>query len=198
MRNDAASWPYSAPGLLAGRAGLHGRTRTTAIPMDVAALYRRYGDMVLGRCRTLLRDEADAQEVMQEVFLRLLRYQDGFRGDAAPSTYLFKITTTTCLNRIRTRTRRREDLVDELPPVPDTDSLLDAVELRQLVDDILDGEDERTQQCAIFHFVDGMTHDEVGELLGISGAAVRKRLAGLRRRLRESPPAWLALPEATG
>lgn len=154
--------------------------------------------MVLGRCRTLLRHEADAQDAMQEVFLRLLRYQDGFRGDAAPSTYLFKITTTTCLNRLRTRSRRREDLVEELPPVVETDGLLDAVELRQLVDEILDGEDERTQQCAIFHYVDGMTHDEVGALLGISGAAVRKRLAGLRGRLRESPPAWLSTYEVTG
>lgn len=164
--------------------------------MDIAALYRRYGDMVLGRCRTLLGHEADAQETMQEVFLRLLRYEHGFRGDAAPSTYLFKVTTTTCLNRIRTRSRRREDLVEELPPLPDTDSLLDAVELRQLVDQLLRDEDERTQQCAVYHFVDGMTHDEVGELLGISGAAVRKRLAALRKRFRESPPPWWVASEA--
>lgn len=161
---------------------------------DIAALYRRYGDMVYGRCRSLLGNHADAQEACQDVFLKLHRYRDSFRGDAAPTTYLFKVTTTTCLNRIRTRTRRREDMVEELPPVVESDGLLDALEVRQLVDDLLSDEDERTQACVIYHYVDGMTHDEAGELLGISGAAVRKRIAKFRNKVRENPPAWLEEP----
>lgn len=173
------------------------RARSGADPLDVAALYRRYGDMVLGRCRSLLGNDADAQETAQEIFLRLHRYRDQFRGEASPTTYLFKVTTTTCLNRIRSRTRRREDPVEELPPVVETDSLLDVLEIRQLVDVLLQGEDERTQAVLIYHFVDGMTHDEAGAMLGITGAAVRKRLSTFKRRIRENAPAWLgALEEA--
>ena len=164
--------------------------------LDVAALYRRYGDVVVGRCRSLLGNDADAQETAQEIFLKLHRYRDTFRGEASPSTWLFKITTTTCLNRIRTRVRRKEDMVEELPPVVETDTLLDAIEIRQLVDDLLSGEDERTYDCVVYHYVDGMTHDEVGELLGISGAAVRKRLAGFKQRVRDNPPSWLDLVDA--
>ena len=52
---------------------------------DIAALYRRYGSMVLQRCRTILGSEADAQEAAQIVFLQLHRYRETFRGDAAPS-----------------------------------------------------------------------------------------------------------------
>ncbi len=159
--------------------------------IDIEALYRKYGDLVYGRCRTLLGNDADAAEVAQEVFIRLMRYADGFRGDASPSTYLFKITTTTCLNRIRTRKRRREDIVEELPPPAANDSLLDDLELRQLLDVILRDCDERTQACVVYHYVDGMTHDEVGEMLGISGAAVRKRIAKFREELRTNPPDWL-------
>lgn len=166
--------------------------------IDVASLYRRYGDMVLGRCRVLLGNDADAQEVCQEIFLRLFRYRDSFRGDAAPSTYLFKVTTTTCLNWLRSRGRRKEDPVEELPDVGETDTLLDAVELRQLVDELLAGEDERTCACVIFHYVDGMTHDEVGQLLGISGAAVRKRLSTFRKRVQANPPPWLDLYQEAG
>ncbi|MBK7759882.1 MAG: RNA polymerase sigma factor [Deltaproteobacteria bacterium] len=86
--------------------------------LNVEAMYRRYGDMVLGRCRTLLRNEADAQDVCQEVFLRLHRYREGFRFDASPTTYLYRITTTTCLNHIRGRSRRREELEEEPPRSP--------------------------------------------------------------------------------
>jgi RNA polymerase sigma-70 factor (ECF subfamily) len=160
--------------------------------LDITSLYRRYGDIVIGRCRTLLRNEADAQDACQEVFLKLHRYRDDFRGDSSPSTWIFRITTTTCLNRIRTRKRRPEDPVEELPPVGCEDSLLDALAIRDLLDRLLAGADERTVTCVVYHYVDGMTHDEIGGLLGITGAAVRKRISTFRSSLRDAPPPWLA------
>jgi RNA polymerase sigma-70 factor (ECF subfamily) len=159
--------------------------------VDVEALYRRYGDMVLGRCRTLLRNEADAQEACQEVFLRLHRYRDAFRGEASPTTYLFKVTTTTCLNRIRTRRRRPEEFSEEPIVVPFHDTVLSEVALRDLVARVGELTDEGTRLCLVYHYVDGMTHPEIGELLGISAAAVRKRIRVFKERLRDDPPAWL-------
>lgn len=162
-----------------------------AMGIDVEALYRRYGDLVLGRCRTLLRNDADAQEVCQEVFLRVLRYQDAFRHEASPSTWLFRVTTTTCLNRIRTHTRRREDLLEEAPVVLAEDSLLDTHALRDLLRHLMKEADETTAACVLYHYADGMTHDEVGALLGLSGAAVRKRVSTFKARLAQNPPRWL-------
>lgn len=167
-------------------------SRTMAPALDVTDLYRRYGDLVRGRCRTLLRNEADARDAVQEVFLKVHRYSDSFRGDAAPSTWLFRITTTTCLNRIRSRKRRPEEPVEEMPPQVSHDSLLDRLAVRQLLDRLLADEDERTRECVVYHLVDGMTHEEVGELLGISGAAVRKRISTFRQGLRGQTPPWLA------
>jgi len=149
--------------------------------IDIEDLYRRYGDLVVGRCRSLLRDDADAQEAAQEVFLKLWRYRDAFRGEASPTTWLFRITTTTCLNRLRTRRRRPEDPVED-PPGVAVDTLLGAVETRRLLDVALAEEDEGTVAALVYHYVDGMTHDEAGALLGITGAAVRKRIAQFRAR----------------
>ncbi len=157
--------------------------------LDIEALYRRYGDLVYGRCRTLLGNEAEAAEAAQEVFLRLHRHQDQFRGQSSPSTYLFRMTTNHCLNALRSRRRRPEDPVEELPPVGD--SLLDVVELRDLIDRLLSDQDERTRECVIYHYVDGLTHDEVGQMLGLSGAAVRKRVAVFRQHVANRAPAWL-------
>jgi RNA polymerase sigma-70 factor (ECF subfamily) len=180
------------PGILSRTLGRRVDVREErVVGLDVAALYRRYGDMVLRRCRSLLGNEADAEEVAQEIFLKLHRSSKGFRGEASPSTYLFKATTTTCLNRLRTRRRRREDLVDELPPAPHDDGLIDAVELRQLIDIVLADEDERTTACVIYHFVDGMTHDETGKMLGISGAAVRKRIGKFKTKMKGAKPSWM-------
>lgn len=159
--------------------------------LDISSLYRRYGDMVLSRCRTLLRDEADAQDAAQDVFLKAHRYRAEFRGDASPSTWLFRIATTTCLNQLRSRRRRPEDALDD----PDLltcwhSSALDQIATRQLLRMLLREQDERTQACLIYHYVDGMTHEEAGEMLGISGAAVRKRISTFRHSLPQTPP-WL-------
>jgi RNA polymerase sigma-70 factor, ECF subfamily len=164
--------------------------------LDVSHLYRRYGDLVLGRCRNLLGDENDAREMTQEIFLRLHRYQDSFRGDASPATYLFHITTSTCLNHLRTRRRRREELV-ESPPAPEkTDTLLDMVQFQELVGVLLKEADPTTRTCVVYHFADGMTHQEVGELVGLSAAAVRKRIAVFRSSIQTNPPVWLREMEA--
>jgi RNA polymerase sigma-70 factor (ECF subfamily) len=167
-------------------------------PLDIEELYRKYGDLVYGRCRSLLSNEADAQEAAQEVFLRVWRYRDGFRGDASPTTYLFKVTTTTCLNRLRTRRRRPEDPVEELPPGTDAspnDTALRTAELRQLLELVLQHEDERTVSAVVYHYADGMTHDEVGQLLGVTGAAIRKRIAQFRSRLASRPELVLELED---
>lgn len=156
--------------------------------LDIPALYRRYGDLVLGRCRTILRNDADAQDAMQEVFLKLHRFRESFRGESSPSTFLYRITTTTCLNRIRASRRRPEDPVADLPALPRTDSVLDQLALRQLLDQLLFDSDPTTRECLVYHYVDGMTHDEVGELVGLSGAAVRKRIAGFRIQAQGARP----------
>jgi RNA polymerase sigma factor (sigma-70 family) len=178
------------PGPPASASAATGRARTAMHgELDIEALYRTYGDMVLGRCRSLLRSESDAEEVCQEVFLRLWRYRDSFRGEASPSTFLYRITTSTCLNRLRTRRRHPEELVDELPATAaTTDGLLDEVVARQLLALLTEAEDERTMACLVYHHLDGMTHDEVGSLLGISGAAVRKRISTFRDRVRDRFP----------
>ena len=163
----------------------------STVALDITTLYRRYGDLVQGRCRTLLRNDADAQDATQEVFLKAHRYASEFRGDASPSTWLFRITTTTCLNMMRSRKRHPEDPVEVLPEMLCQDSVLDQLMVRQLLQLALKEEDERTQACLIYHYVDGMTHEEAGDMLGISGAAVRKRISAFRSGLAGQIPPWL-------
>jgi len=57
------------------------------VALDVDALYRKYGPMVIRRCRALLADEEQALDAAQETFVKLLRYQDRLT-DAAPSSML--------------------------------------------------------------------------------------------------------------
>jgi len=81
--------------------------------VDVEAMYRRYGPMVLRRCRSMLRDEQEAAEAMQETFVRLLVRRESLdlRGG---SSLMYRVATNVCLNRIRSRRRHPEDLDTDL------------------------------------------------------------------------------------
>src|SRR5215475_12227092 len=70
---------------------------------ELELLYTRSGAAVERRCRALLGDGEEARDMVQEVFLRAVRHADEFRGEASPTTWLYRITTNLCLNRLRDR-----------------------------------------------------------------------------------------------
>jgi RNA polymerase sigma-70 factor (ECF subfamily) len=154
------------------------------VALDVDALYRKYGPMVLRRCRRLLIDEELAMDAMQETFVKLIRYQ-GSLDDKAPSSMLYTIATNICLNMIRTSQRRPRSAGDErldfIASVEDVESR--AVD-RTLLDGIFRRERASTRVMAVMHYVDGMTLEEVAGHVGLSVSGVRKRLRQLRERTR--------------
>jgi RNA polymerase sigma-70 factor (ECF subfamily) len=81
------------------------------LAIDVEALYRKYGPMVLRRCRQLLKDEDKALDAMQETFVRLLRNRERLQA-SGPSSLLYRIATNVCLNLLRSE-RRRPQVGDE-------------------------------------------------------------------------------------
>ncbi len=153
--------------------------------VDIRQLYERYGPMVHRRRRGLLRDDEEATEAMQDVFVEVLRRQE--RLDvAAPSSFLYRAATNVCLNRIRTRKRRPQDadtdLVERIASAPEAEE-------RTLVAAFLDGvlarELPNTREMAVMHLVDGMTLEEVAEATGLSVSGVRMRLRLLQAHVAE-------------
>jgi RNA polymerase sigma-70 factor (ECF subfamily) len=160
------------------------------LALDIEGSFERFGPMVVRRCRALLRDEHEAQDATQDVFVALLRAGDRL-DDQAPAALLLRVATNVCLNRLRTRRRRPEDR--------DHDRLLEIAALedgagegRTLARSVLDrlfGKDDplaaSTRTIAVMHLVDGMTLEEVAREAGLSVSGVRKRLRTLRARLQD-------------
>ena len=88
-----------------------------AYVIDAEALYRRYSPMVLRRCRFLLRDEEQASDAMQDVFVQLLRKQEQLHG-RYPSSLLYRMATNHSLNLLRRSGRRRLGHNEERPDNP--------------------------------------------------------------------------------
>ena len=150
--------------------------------IDVEDFYRRYGPMVLRRCRAMLRDEEAALDAMQDVFVQVLRREKDL-DDSGPSSLLYTIATNICLNIIRKTKRRPETSTDTmLLEIAGTDDPERTALTGHFLDQLFSREKETTRSIAVFHYVDGFTLEETAKMVGLSVSGVRKRLRTLRQR----------------
>ncbi|MCA9689357.1 MAG: sigma-70 family RNA polymerase sigma factor [Myxococcales bacterium] len=154
--------------------------------INVEETYRTYGPMVLRRCRQLLRDDRLAEDAMHDVFVQLIRHQDRLE-DRGRSSLLYRIATNVCLNRLRSQRRRPEDASSELlSRIVAADAEVESrTAARSMLDRLFGREPVSTASIAVLHLVDGLTLQEVAELVDLSVSGVRKRLRKLKAAVHE-------------
>ena len=150
--------------------------------------YRRYGQVIYRRCLRLLGDLEDSEDAIQTIFLKVLKRleksKDGpFRPDD-PLKYLYRTATNVCLNKIRSNGRRPEVPQDELVvELASSDrSFTERFEDQEFLRILFNLVPSSTRLMATLHWVDGMTCEEVAEIVDLSVSAVRKRLRVFRQR----------------
>ena len=154
--------------------------------IDVKVYYDRFGGLVFRRCQKLLQDEEKALDAMQDVFVKLIRYQDRLKG-THPSSLLYRISTNVCLNKIRKeRNFKVTDTKDILLQIPLYDNNESKCDAENLLEYILSEKSESTHKIAVMHFVDGMTLKEIAGEVGLSISGVFKRIKDLRMQLKKN------------
>lgn len=151
------------------------------------ALYRRHAPALWPFALRFCRGEEDeAEDLMQETWLRAARSLDSFRWDASLRTWLFGIAANVGRERARSRVRRRrrEDAaasVGDGSGRPDVDlASVDRVALARALDRLSDGQ----REALLLHDVHGYTHREVAGMLGIEPGSSRARVSRGRAALR--------------
>ena len=155
------------------------------MPVDIEATYRKYGPMVLRRCRRLLGNEEWAVDAMHDVFENLVKRGE-LVEDRGLSSYLYRAATNVSLNHIRARGRRPEgpdsELLERIAHSADVAARSGA---RATLARLFSSQPESSRTIATLHLVDGMTLEDVAREVGMSVSGVRKRLRRLRDDLRE-------------
>lgn len=153
---------------------------------DVATIYRTHGHVVLRRARRLLGNDDDARDVLQQVFVAMLKGPDRFRGDSSVTTYLYRMTTNVCLQRMR-NVRVRANLLDrQVAPAYALDERSEsAAETSALVRQLVASLPDELAHVAIACFVDGMTHEEIAEQVGCTRRHAGNLVEAARRALQD-------------
>jgi RNA polymerase sigma-70 factor (ECF subfamily) len=157
-------------------------------------LLRRHNQRLFRTARAILRDDAEAEDAVQEAYLKAIRAIGGFRAEAKLSTWLTRIAANEALERLRKRAR-----AEVLPLEPDVEPLGDDIvrpetpersamraETRRIVERRIDALPEVFRTVFVLRVVEEMTVEETAEALGVPEATVRTRLFRARSLLRES------------
>jgi RNA polymerase sigma-70 factor (ECF subfamily) len=155
------------------------------LAVNVEAMYRRYGPMVLRRCRQILGDPQQAHDAMQDVFVQIVRRKEQL-DDRACSSLLYRTATNLCLNRLRSRRRKpAEPASDTIARLATAGAEVDRGEARAILRRLFGGEPESTATIAMLHLHDGLTLEQTAREVGMSVSGVRKRLRKLKASLSE-------------
>jgi RNA polymerase sigma-70 factor (ECF subfamily) len=167
-------------------------------------LMERYASRVYRLAHGITRNEADAEEVVQDVFLTIFRKAYTFEGRAALGSWIYRVTTNAALIKRRGRHPEREVPLDSHLPtflsdghragnrdflladwsqMPDSELL--SQETRTILTRAIDGLPDHYRAVLVLRDIEGLSSEETAEVVGESVAAVKSRLHRARMVLRE-------------
>ena len=145
--------------------------------MDLAGLLEEHGDHLLRLCTLYLGDRSQAEDAVQDAFLRCLEKAPDFESPAHARAWLLRVTVNGCKSRLRAPWRRRTaPLLDAYPAAaPEEGTLLEAMQALPA----------RDRAVLHLYYYEGYQTAEIAALTGLREGSVRSRLTRARTRLRQ-------------
>ena len=153
-------------------------------------LYKAHAGRLYSLAFRMLGNAADAEDLLQEIFLSAHRKLDSFRGDAALGTWLYRLGMNQILDYVRSRAGRAGQLTDGLEDASTladagghrlADRAIDRIDLERALGELPDG----CRAAFLLHDVEGLEHKEIGQVLGIAEGTSKSQVHKARLRLRK-------------
>ncbi len=164
-------------------------------------LVERHQNAVIGTVAKMLGNSSEAEDISQQVFLRIWRNAKRYRPDAKFTTYLFTITRNLVFNETRRKSRKKEVSSDEreenshhlIEASPDRqpDAEILQAELQRAVDDAIASLPETQRMAVVLRRYEQLSYEEIAVVLELSVSAIKSLLFRARTTLRESLSVYL-------
>ena len=165
----------------------------------VALIIRQHNQRLYRIARSILRDDAEAEDALQEAYIRAFTSLDSFRGEARLGTWLARIVMNEALGRLRRRkptidfdnfakTQEGSAEIIRFPaanPDLDPETAMAQREIRALLERAIDALPEAFRTVLVARLIEGMSVEETAELIGIRPETVKTRLHRARRLLKD-------------
>lgn len=163
------------------------------------AFVLRYQERVFRILLRMLGDRAEAEDLAQEVFISIFKAIESFRGDSQLSTWVYRVASNHCRNRLKYLARRRQKQMDDFdedaafnaqgstapdrPGMPDR--LLEARQTERLLEEGLSRLDDEQRELVVLREIEHLSYEEIMAITGLPEGTVKSRLHRARTALRE-------------
>lgn len=134
----------------------------------------------------IVRDGSDAEDVVQDAFVRAYERIGSMRSDQSFAPWLFRIVTNLALDHVRRRGRRAEEEVSEHLKSPLQTDAIAGETIARRIDEAIESLPEMQRLVARLYLVEEFTHAEIAEITGLSDGTVRSHLSHARKKLQQS------------
>ncbi|MBX9819226.1 RNA polymerase sigma factor [Afipia birgiae] len=162
------------------------------------SIMQRYNQRLYRLARSILRNDAEAEDAVQEAYVRAFTHLDSFRGDSSLATWLSRITINEALGRLRTQRPTVDFVTFEAQRTPaeiiqfpltsksdDPERTMAQRQLLQLVEQTTDNLPEVYRVVFITRVIEGLSVEDTAEILGLRPETVKTRLHRARKLVRE-------------
>lgn len=152
-------------------------------------LYRQHAGKLFSLACRMLGNATDAEDLLQEIFLSAHRKLESFRGESALGTWLYRLAMNQCLDYLRSRAARANQVTGALDDEPGwyepgrgglAEQAVSRIDLERALARLPDG----CRAAFVLHDVQGLEHREVAEILGIAEGTSKSQVHKARLRLR--------------
>jgi len=163
------------------------QARLPGTALDFEDLYRQYKAKVFSTAYRMLSNHADAEDVTQDIFVKVFQKLPTFRGDSAVSTWIYRIAVNACLDF-----RRRRKRHETVPLNDEAEQVSVGLNLGRLIEGVIPKMPAGYREVFVLHDIQGLKHEEIGKILGITDGASKSQLHRARAFLRRELAPYLS------
>ncbi len=153
------------------------------IKADIERAYDAYADMLYRVALTHLQNAGDAEDAVQDVFVKYMNGATAFQSEEHERAWLIRTTVNQCRDILRRQKQRTHLLLDDIAEViPDGKG--EAAEAAFTLTQALADVEEKTRMILILHYLEGFSVEEIGKMMALSVSAVKMRLSRGREALK--------------
>ena len=154
----------------------------------------KYQDKIYNLCRYMLRNADDAEDAAQDVFLKVYQSLNKFKPQASLHTWLYRIAINTCIDYRRkpffeslfkSSKEGDEFVVDSLADSPSPERLFESKQISNAIQIALGRLSEKLRTVIVLKEIEGLSYEEIAEVLDVSIGTVKSRISRAREELKE-------------
>jgi RNA polymerase sigma-70 factor (ECF subfamily) len=158
-------------------------------PSQFKWIVLKYQDRIYNLCRYLLGNPQDAEDAAQDVFIKAYRKLKDFRPESTLYTWLYRIGVNTCLDhkrKFRPEPFKDQSLAEDLPSAePSPEGCYQSKEIGLTIQAALEQISKNSRAVIVLREVEGLSYEEIAEVLHTSVGTVKSRISRTREELRQ-------------